>query len=163
MTSINWSELMDATEEGGGTFEALPADEYEVEITDSNPKVASTGKNMFVVKLRVESGPYKGRMIFNNFVISPESATARRIFKQNMSALGLDTAYFTKNPSLEQVADDLLGRRCKVRVTTRTYGGQERNEVNGVFPSSSPAPAVDSSRGSFGTPPPPSFSGEPPF
>src|SRR6266702_2341689 len=128
MTSINWRELMSSSEEEGGGFEALPADEYEVEITDSKAKVASTGRNMFEVKMRVESGgPHKGRTLFNNFVLVPENSTATSIFFRNMATLGLTKSYFDKNPSLETAAEALVGRRCRVRVSIRTYNGRERN------------------------------------
>lgn len=166
MTSVNWADLMDSAEEGGGN-EALPPDEYEVVITDSSAKVASTGRNMIEVKFRVESGPYKGKPVYNNFVIVPENATAKRIFFQNMSILGLNTAYFAKNPSLEQAAEDLVEKRCRIRVSVRTYGGRERNQVDGVFPPASPnAPVEAPGSGSSGGPgsfAPPPFQGEPPF
>ena|SRR6266702_811272 len=165
MTSINWRELMNSSEEEGGGFEALPADEYEVEITDSTAKVASTGRNMFEVKFRVEEGPYKNRVVFNNFVLVPENSTATGIFFRNMSTLGLNKAYFDKNPSLETAAEALVGRRCRARVSIRTYNGRERNQVDSIFPPSSPGPPVTppSGSGKTGPPPPPPFSGEPPF
>lgn len=154
---------MDSSDEGGG-FEALPNDEYEVVVTDAKAKVASTGRNMIETKYRVENGPYKGRTIFNNFVIVTDNTTAKSIFFRNMAAMGLKTEFFRNNPSLEDVADALVERRCRVRVSTRTYGGQERNQVDAVFPPSSGAPPVSSvGSGQYSTPPPPAFAGEPPF
>lgn len=116
---------------------------------------------MLKCKFRVESGPYQNRTLFNNFVIVTDNENARRIFFRQMTALGLNKVYFDKDPTLEQVAEDLLDRRARVKVSVRQYGGQDRNQIDMVFP---PTQSVQFSRSpGTPTPPPPPYSGEPPF
>jgi hypothetical protein len=161
MTTIPWNDLLNSSDEGGasGSYDALPADEYDVVVTDAQAKMSSTGKNMIVVRYRVESGPYKGRSLFNNFVIVPDNANAKTIFFRHMNAMGLNRAYFAQNPTLEQAADALNERECRVKVSVRQYAGQDRNQVDVVLPSSNPSSSPSGSTGLAA----PTFSGEPPF
>jgi Protein of unknown function (DUF669) len=132
MTSVNWSDLKTTADDAG--FEPLPANDYDVVIDTAAAKQASSGKNMISVQFKVESGPYQGRSLWNQFVISPENANALAFFFRHMAALGLNSEYFKAEPPLERVAADLIGRRCMVKVSIRQWQGQDRNQVDAVAP-----------------------------
>lgn len=144
MTTVPWSDLQKAAGEAG--FDPVPAGTYDVVIDTAQAKTAATGKNMIAVKFKVENGPQQGKTIFNQFVLSPDSANALAFFFRHMTALGLGEAYFAAQPPLERVAGDLIGRRCQVQVSIRQWQGTDRNQVEAVAPpvggpGAAPAPA----------------------
>lgn len=132
MSSINWQDLQQAAADAG--FSVLPNDEYDVSVATAEAKKTSTGKDMIAVRFKVESGPHEGQSVFNQFVLSPENGNALGFFFRHMGALGLDKEYFAAMPALTQVAAALVGRRCRVKVSTRVWNDQERNQVDGVMP-----------------------------
>lgn len=132
MTTINWNDLRKSADDAG--FSTLPAGEYDVVVDSATVKKSSSQKDMISCAFSVESGPHAGRKLFNQFVISPENATALGFFFRHMASFGLDSDYFGKNPPLEQVAGDLEGRRCRVTASIREWQGQERNQVDKILP-----------------------------
>jgi Protein of unknown function (DUF669) len=131
MTSINWNDLRKSADDAG--FSVLAAGEYDAMVESAEAKKSSSGKDMISCRFAVESGPHAGRKVFNQFVISPENANALGFFFRHMAALGLTSDYFEKSPSLETVATDLEGRRCRVTVSIREWNGQERNQVDKIL------------------------------
>jgi hypothetical protein len=146
---VRWDELRKLSEESG--FSAVPNGEYTVFIDSCTPAESSSGKQMFKVRFKIEDGPHAGSPIFTNWVLSTENGVALGFFFRKMAAIGLDHAYFDKDPSIEQVAKDMENRRCIAEVTTREWNGQERNDVNTLKPPtdgnfvrpSGPVPATD--------------------
>jgi len=133
ITNINFGDMLNAAKEAG--FSVLPAGDYDVVIDTANHKqVANGDKEAIAVKFKVENGPNAGQSVFNNFVLSPDNANALAFFFRHMNALGLTENYFTSNPPLERVAADLIGRRCRIKVSIRTWADQERNQVDSVLP-----------------------------
>lgn len=132
MTTVNWQELINNA--GGGSFEPLPIGDYDVVVAEANVATSSNGKLMFKTKLQVIAGPYASRLIFNQFVVSPESPGALGFFFQHMAVLGLDASFFASNPAPEQVAAALLNRPCKVTIKHGTYQGQPSMDVDKVLP-----------------------------
>jgi hypothetical protein len=130
VTEIDWSSLQKEAASAG----VLPVGSYNVVVTESSATVASTGKPMIKVKLRVTEGPHKDKPIWNQFVISAESPIALRIFFQHMAAFGLNTDFFAANPSTESVASNLLNRAATVELGIRQWQGADRNEVKSVNP-----------------------------
>jgi hypothetical protein len=158
MTSVSWSELRKAAGEAG--FQPLPAGEYDLVIEEATGKQSTSGKDMIALKFSVESGPFSGRNVFTNIVISPDSAVALGFLFRKMSALGLDEDYFEKNPTLEQVAEDLENRRCTADVIQREWNQQVRNDITTIKPPSDgvsirpSGPVPDTAFGVFGSVPP---------
>lgn len=132
MGNINWLDLQKAA--GDAAFTPLPNDVYDVFVDEAEATKTSTDKDMIKVKFKVQNGPHEGRGIFNQFVISPDSANALAFFFRHMAALGLDEAFFAANPPLQHVAATLVGRACRIKVSTREYQGQDRNQVDQVLP-----------------------------
>lgn len=135
VVTVNWSDLAKAAGESG--FDAVPAGSYDVFIESCEAKTASTGKNMLKTRFKIENGPKQGSSIFNNFVLSPENPNALAFFFRHMSSLGLGSSYFESNPPLERVAADLMGRRCRIEVSIRTWNDTQQNQVDRVLPPAS--------------------------
>lgn len=135
MASANFNDLLKAAEDAG--FSNCPPGTYDVRVVAGEAKTTSAGKDMIVVKFEIIGGPHGGRKVPNNFVISPENANALGFFFRHMRALGLDAAYFSQNPSPQQVASALVGKTCQIEVGTRTWNGEEREDVKKIMPSSS--------------------------
>lgn len=129
----SWNDLLDDAGGAGNDFEVLPEGDYDLVITKSEALQTKNSKTMYKVQCSVEQGPHKGRTVWNNFVISPESPTALSIFFRQMNILGLDRAYWQSDPSDHQVAEKLKGARFRGQLVTRSYNGQESNEIKQFF------------------------------
>jgi hypothetical protein len=132
MATANFADLLKAASDAG--FGNCPPGTYDVQVVESVAKTTSANKDMIVVKFQIIGGPHGGRKVQNNFVISPENGTALGFFFRHMRALGLDDAYFQQNPSPAQVAAALVGKTCRIEVGTRTWNGEEREDVKKIMP-----------------------------
>jgi hypothetical protein len=129
--SVNWSELMEAAEEGGA-YDALPEGAYTAKILDATVKTTGNGKPMIAATFEVAAGPYSGRRFWNNFVITKDNPNAMAWFFRHMKALGLGKDFFAMGPSLEATAQQLVGKTCVATLGVRTYQGETRNEVKKI-------------------------------
>lgn len=153
----SWSDLLTDAGGAGDSFEPLPAGDYDFIISQADVKQTANGKTMYAVRCKVESGPHKDRLVFHNFVVSPENPNALAMFFRQLNVLGLGREFFAQNPSDHQVAEHLVDRRFRGDITIRTWQGQDRNEVKqfytavagsfgngvpstGLSPTSAPAP-----------------------
>lgn len=132
MASASFSDLLKAAQDAG--FSNCPPGTYDVRVVAGEAKQTGAGKDMIVVKFEIIGGPHGGRKIPNNFVISPENANALGFFFRHMRAMGLDDAYFSQNPPPQKVAADLVGKTCRIEVGTRTWNGEEREDVKKIMP-----------------------------
>jgi Protein of unknown function (DUF669) len=150
---VSWSDLKAAAGDAG--FEPIPANTYDAVVDTASAKKASSGKDMISVAFTVTGGPYDGRKVFTQLVLSPEKPTALGFFFRHMAALGLSDAYFAASPSLERVASDLAGRPCRVIVGIREWQGSDRNEVSSILAPSGGVPAAPSLSPADSAPPAP--------
>jgi len=94
----------------------------------------SSGADMIVVQLEIDEGPAKGKMLFNNIVLTPDNAFALMMFFKKLAAFGVDDNVLAQQPSIQQIAEMLKGRRVICVVGIRTWQGADRNEVNEYRP-----------------------------
>lgn len=129
MSSINFNDLYnEATTLVTGTFDGI--------VTEATATQSSNGKDMIKAKLQIEGGKNHGRVYWRNIVVSPESTSAMRMFFVTMKAFGLEGEYFAANPTMEQIARDITGKRCKFTVDKREFQGVDREDVTKVEPPS---------------------------
>lgn len=107
-------------------FSPLPEGKYLCRIAEVEEASTQHGDEMWKLRLVVESGPYRGRYIFDNLVFS--SAALKRV-KLICGRLGLDVS-----GELELTPSLIKGRGCYVTVGTEEYedhGGitKKRNVV----------------------------------
>lgn len=132
---VLWSDLV---KEFSGGFEPLPDGDYDVIAETTEYKVSGNGKDMIKVKFKVQGGPSNGRTVYWNAVFSPRKPTgevnegALRAWFGNMSCFGLKAAFFAANPSMEQIAAAMQGKKVIVTLATREWQGQEQNDVKRV-------------------------------
>lgn len=131
MGSTNWKQMR---KEATATLEG----DFTVVITETSVKKTGTGKDKISCKMKVESGPFAGRVVFNDFIVSPESPNAMRMFFQHLAVLGLDDDFFDTLPddvdNLPIIANALKNRRGVVTMGTEKYQGQDRERVKGWKP-----------------------------
>jgi hypothetical protein len=126
--SINWKDLKQVAEDA---TKPLPDGDYPVTVTKADLKKASTGSDMVAVQLTVTAGDRAGRIIFNNFVFSPEKPFALKMWFDNLAAFGLDDSFFGMGPSLEHVAAALLNKSAIVTTKIREWNGRQMNDCSG--------------------------------
>lgn len=138
MAETTFAELMDQAAEGAGGATPIPDNVYQFFVKTSKATVASTGKPMIVAQLVVVGGPYDGRWIYNNFVVSEDNPNALGIFQRHMEAMGIPHASIVQlgpiSQGLPTLADWLLNRQGMMVVGHRIWQGQTKNEVNDIRP-----------------------------
>lgn len=146
MGSTKWGQMH---KESTATLEG----DFAVVIVDASAKKTGTGKDKVSCKMKVESGPYAGRVIFNDFIISPESPGAMRMFFQHLAILGLDEAFFATVPEegdIAYIANALKNRRGIVTMGSEKYQGQDRERVKGWKPAEGGAAPLGADFGAAG-------------
>lgn len=108
--------------------------EQGVVITKTESAKSQGGKAMIKCDLKITAGPYAGRVIKHNFTMSPENPTAVKMFFIAMKALGLGPEYFDNDPTMEQVAGDLLGRTAVAVLEENVWQGVAREQVKSWKP-----------------------------
>jgi hypothetical protein len=131
MTVIDWNALQ---QQAAQAMAAIPAGDYDMVVSACQYVTSSTGKPMYKTTMRVETGPLAGKSFINNFVLSGDNPNALRMFFRQLATLGLDANFFANNPTPETVANALVNRRARVSLKTRTWNGEERNEMQGISP-----------------------------
>lgn len=122
MTTVDWKKLRDDAT-------TILEGDFAIVITDVKVGESQTKKAMLKCVLTVESGPYAGRKVYHNFTISPESQPAMGMFFRALTTLGLGDAFFAQNPSMESIAQALMGKRANVTIEKREWQGQERENI----------------------------------
>src|ERR1035438_3304507 len=135
MAEYDWNQLM-ATAEAG--IQPVPAGEYEMQVGTAVVATTGNGKDMIKVRYNVVAGPHTGRPVFNNFTISPESSQSMGFFFRQMKAHGLGPDFFQRNPTPQQVAENLMGKLVHVKIKIEPYQGEDRNKPDGFSPSQLP-------------------------
>ena len=159
MGSVDWNALADKASDGG--FEALPPGDYDLKVIEaSHTTTASTSKLMFKAKFQVTTGTYKGRLVWSQFVVSPESEAALGIFFRQMAAFGMTREWFKTLPSEDTIVNTMLHREIRAKLVIKKYNGEDRNEISAFMPmpvgggtSAPPPPAATTA--SAPPPPPP--------
>lgn len=128
-STYNWSEMQ---QEATIVLEG----EFPVTVVKAEAAKSANGKDMIKAKFKIDSGTYAGRALFTNFVISPESPGAMRMFFTQLAVFGLDAAFFSsiagQPPSA--IATALDGRKAIAVVGKNVYQGQEREQINAYKP-----------------------------
>ncbi len=129
---MNWLDLKKTADEA--TKPATPGEYVTVCVKSEVKQAQSSGADMIVVQLEVDEGPAKGKMFFNNIVFTPDNAFALMMFFKKIGAFGIDDNILAQQPTMQQIADMMKGRRLICVVGIRTWQGADRNEVNEYKP-----------------------------
>jgi hypothetical protein len=167
MADIPWDELMDAA--AGSDFAPIPQGDYDVKIIETEATKSSTDKPMWKVTCQVMNGPHEGRKIWTQQTLTMDNEDALNVFFRQMAAAGLTGEFFRTKPTNERIAEALMGRQFRAKVTIREWQGVPRNNIKqwnpmgarGGAPGGPPPPAAGAG-GPGGPPPPPAASTPPP-
>jgi hypothetical protein len=166
MADIPWDDLMDAAE--GSDFAPIPQSDYDVKIIETEATKSSTDKPMWKITTEVMNGPHAGRKVWTQQTLTMDNPDALNVFFRQMAAAGLTGEFFKTKPTNQQIADALMGRQFRAKVTIREWQGVPRNNIKqwnplgagGGAPGGPPPPGMGAS--APGGPPPPPQSSAPP-
>jgi hypothetical protein len=163
MAEIPWDELMDAA--STSDFAPIPQSDYDVKIIETEATKSSTDKPMWKITTAVLNGPHEGRKVWTQTTLSVDNPDALAVFFRQMAAVGLTKEFFATKPSNQEIADALLGRQFRAKVTIREWQGTARNNIknwNPIGAASRGPGGVSAPPGVGGPPPPPSGATPPP-
>ena len=156
MGTVDWKALAETAGDGG--FEALPVGDYDLKCVSAEKANTANGKLMFKCKFQVQTGQYKNRLVWHNFVVSPENDVAMGIFFRQMSAFGMTKDWFKTQHSEEAIVNTLNGREIRAKLGQKTYNGELRNEISAFVAAPTgivPPPPGATSVATSPPPPPP--------
>lgn len=136
MTSTNWLDLLNEAKQSGGQqdFGPIPAGEYRLKVLEAETRQTQNGKTKYTIKAQVQDGPHAGRLVWDDLIVSPESAGAMGFFFRKLAALGLGKEFFATQPSDDQITGGLADREFLGKVIVDNYGGKDRNKIDGYKP-----------------------------
>lgn len=140
MASSSWQDLLNKAETSD-IGEELGPGPYQVEVTEAEYEVASTGRDMWKVTYTVTDGPSAGGKAWNRIVLVPENENALAMFFIKMKAMGIDKEFFGNLPAdptaaNKAIAESLVGRKCGIVLGRQGGTGEyaDRMEVKKITP-----------------------------
>lgn len=117
MPATSWKDLMKAADEGAKEFAILDEGIYEFVIKDA-AKVGQTSKEnpKFTINPSVEVGPRANARVFHDFIVSDSAFAMKNFFFAPLAVLGLGPTFFDSNPTEQQIAQALQGKRFVAEV-----------------------------------------------
>jgi len=140
MPAMDWTTLRNKAEEGAKEFALLGEGMYTFVIKDA-AKVGQTNKEnpKFSINPSVESGERANARVWHDFSVSDSAYAMKTYFFGELAALGLGNDFFDTNPTEQQIAQALQGRRFVAEIFHET--GND-NVVRAKIKSGSIQPAV---------------------
>ena len=145
MPTKRWSDKLKEAEKAP-SFKELDEDTYSFVINDAGKVGEYNSVEQISINPAVESGPRSGSRLFHNFNFPDDNPQVLRIVFEQFQALGLGEEFFQSEPSMEQVAQALKGRRFVAEVVHTTSKNDPskkyvnlRNFKPAVSPSAVPA------------------------
>lgn len=135
----SWSERRKEAAEEGAKFAPLEPDTYSFVVPNAATIAIKDGNPQFTINPAVEAGPRAKARVFHTFRVS-DNPTGMRFFFQEMEALGLGHL-FDGDPSNEQIAQALAGRRFTAEVYNHTYEDKVYQRLRKFAPAIGSAPA----------------------
>ena len=100
-------------------FTPLPEGKYLCRVAEVEEATTRNGDEMWKLKFAIESGPHKGRIVFDNMVFSD---AAKKRVKLICSRLGIETS-----SEVDLNPDDIKGRCCYLTLEIGEYEDHEGN------------------------------------
>ena len=144
MPAQNWKDLMDKANEGAKEFAILDEGMYNFVVKDP-AKVGTTSKNNLKLTINpsVESGPRANARVWHDFSVSDSAYAMKNFFFGDLATLGLGPSFFETNPSPEQIASALQGKRFVAQVVHKVgTDGKTRPNLENISPAVGAAPTA---------------------
>lgn len=118
----DWASLAKDAKESNNKYEPAPEGNYNLIITEVKPDIAKeSGNQKFSATMVIDSGPFKGKKLWHDFVVAKSSKNGLRIFFQNMAVFGMPFDYFGPNTTNEEIVANLVNKRLSADVIVDTY------------------------------------------
>lgn len=124
--------------------------DFPVEVVKATHGESSNKNPMVKVQLKVTAGPFAGRVIFHNFVLSDNQFVQRKFFT-DLAVLGADDAFFDQEPSMDMLCSQIMGRQAVVTVEPREWNGEMRENVTAFKAATGPFVSTAGSTDPFAT------------
>ena len=95
------------------------AGDYLVEVIDATETVSKSGHEMIELNLRTGAGSY----LYDFLVFTPSAFWKIDAFRAATGEI------VSADESVEIIADDLIGRRARARLSVEEFNGRKRNKV----------------------------------
>lgn len=116
----NWAELMKEASEAPQKSGFTPLEPGIYSFVVKEPATigkTNNGDDKFTINPSVEAGERANARVFHSFnVITSNPGVLQRYFFDDLAKLGLDASFFNTNPSNEQIAKALQGKRFTAEV-----------------------------------------------
>lgn len=128
----DWEALAKDAKESNNKYEPAPEGNYNLIITEVKPDIAKeSGNQKFSATMVIDSGPFKGKKLWHDFVVAKSSKNGLRIFFQNMAIFGMPFDYFGPNTTNEEIVSNLLNKRLSADVIVDTYNPDKpKNKID---------------------------------
>jgi len=164
MATANWNDLLQSAEDV--SYDAIPVGQYNATCESAEAETAQSGNLMITAVFVVDDGPYKGKKVWNRFVLVTSSEASLGHFFRHMGVFGMSKEYISSLPApaaggMAAMASVIAGRSATIHVKIKQYNGTDQNEIGNFTPVGSAAPAAPTVGGM--APPSPSMGSQPPM
>jgi len=109
-----------------GEFEPIPEGRYDLNVEKAELGQAETGNPMIKVTYKITDGTYKGRLVWDNFVLIPNSYWKLKTFLEASGSALADS----ENVTEQKIADAMVGMKVNGFLSPRTStSGKPTNDV----------------------------------
>lgn len=129
MASIPFNNLIENAEEVN--TEAVPKGKYPSRVAEAEWVKTKTDKDMLKVVFEIAVGPNKGRKLYANLVISPESPKGLGFFFKDMETLGVTKAQLAAEGA-DWAANEIIGNLVELVVEHRDWQGKPQADVKWI-------------------------------
>lgn len=127
VTTIDWNDVEDSS------FEVMPKGMYPCLVSECEFTYSQrSGNPMWTVTLEVSEGEYAGRKLFTHLVFGGKALPITKETLQRIKPELLEMNPFDYTD--EEAISNMLGTAVKAKVGIRKYEGQDRNNVDRLFP-----------------------------
>lgn len=114
-------------------FEPIPPGVYDaiVENVEFGPS-QNSGNPMLTWQFRITQSPYENRTLFFWTVLNKEFGI--RMLKRILTRIAPDISLSNFSPKAFAESGAVLGLPCRLKITTRTYQGERRNNIKDILP-----------------------------
>lgn len=137
----SWSEMMKDAESNATGFQPLEEGSYDF-VIEKPAEVGETGKGYpkFILRATVENGPRANAVQIHRLNASESAYAMKNFFFKPLYAMGITPEFLSSDPTNEQIANALQGKRFSARVQ-KQKDNPEYTELVDFAPASGAAPA----------------------
>lgn len=131
MPITDWEALAKDAKEANKGYEPAPEGNYNMTILEVKPDVSKEGNQKFSATLQIDSGPYKGKKLWHDFVVARGNKRGLGIFFQNMAVFGMPFEFFNANTQDQAIVENLVNKRFSADLIVDTYNPEKpKNKID---------------------------------